>query len=85
VKLLGLREHGDSFHFIHRIYDVLFAVKSVGADGVVVEVNAASEWQGFGRFPSVRGVMTITVVQGPNTSRSTGQGIGTTKEGEPIT
>jgi hypothetical protein len=60
------------------------SVKSIGPEGVTIEANFVGESQGFGRFPSGRGMATATILQGPKTSRSTGQGVFVTKDGESI-
>jgi len=60
------------------------SIKSIGPEGVTIEANFVGETQGFGRFPSGRGMATATILQGPKTSRSTGQGVFVTKDGESI-
>jgi hypothetical protein len=60
------------------------SIKSVGAEGVTVEASFVGEVQGFGRFPSGRNTATMTILRGPKTTRSTGQGIFVTKDGESI-
>ncbi len=60
-------------------------IKGTGPDGVTIEVNYAGESKGFGRFPDASFVGTVTVVQGPaGVSRSSNQGLLTTKDGETI-
>jgi hypothetical protein len=58
------------------------SVKSVTADGVTFEGNFMSQIQGVGRFPSGMNMGTLTIVQGPNTARQTGQGVFTSKDGK---
>ena len=60
------------------------SVKSVTADGVVLEGNFVSQIQGVGRFPSGTNMGTATIVQGPNTMRQTGQGVFITKDGKSV-
>jgi len=60
-------------------------VKSTGPEGVTIEVNYMGEVKGSGRFPDANYVGTLTVVQAPSgISRSTNQGLMTTKDGETI-
>jgi hypothetical protein len=58
------------------------SIKSVGADGVSIEFSFASEVKGFGRYPGGRNTGTLSGLEGPNTNRSTGQGILVTPDGE---
>jgi len=60
------------------------SIKSISADGVTIEGSFVGEVQGFGRFASGRNMATITITQGPKTSRSTGQGVYVTKDGESL-
>jgi len=60
------------------------SIKSIGADGMSSEISFASEVQGFGRFPSGRNMGTLSGLDGPHTSRSTGQGVFVTKDGETL-
>jgi hypothetical protein len=60
------------------------SIKSVGADGIATESSFVSEIQGFGRFPSGKNMGTITAIEGPKTSRGTGQGVCVTNDGEAL-
>ena len=60
------------------------SVKSVTAEGVTLEGDFMSQIQGVGRFPSGMNMGTVTIVQGPNTARETGQGVFTTKDGKSV-
>jgi len=60
------------------------SIKSIGAEGVTIEASFVGELQGFGRYSSGRNVATMTIVQGPKTTRSTGQGVLVTKDGESL-
>jgi len=58
------------------------SIKSVDANGIAFEYTTASEVKGFGRHASGRNVGTISMVQGPATNMSKGQGVYTTTDGE---
>lgn len=59
------------------------SVKSVDSEGVHMEQNFASEFKGFGRFPSGRNMGTLNVVVRPDgLSRGTAQGICTMENGD---
>jgi len=60
------------------------SIKSVGAEGVTIEASFVGENQGFGRYPGGRNMATGTILQGPKTSRNTGQGVFVTKDGESL-
>lgn len=60
------------------------SVKSVGAEGVAMEISFASEVHGFGRCPSGKNMGTLSVLQRPSTSTSTGRGVFVTTEGESL-
>jgi len=60
------------------------SVKSIDSNGMSTEISFASEVQGIGRFPSGRNMGTLSGLDGPHTSRSTGQGIIVTKDGETL-
>jgi hypothetical protein len=60
------------------------SVKSVDANGISFEYTIASEVTGFGRLASGRNVGTISIVQGPVTSISKGQGVCTMTDGEML-
>ncbi len=60
-------------------------IRSTGPEGVTIEVNYMGEVKGSGRFPDGNYVGTLTVLQAPSgISRSTNQGLLTTKDGETI-
>jgi hypothetical protein len=58
------------------------SVKSVDANGITFEYTVATEVKGLGRFASGRNVGTISIVQGPATNISKGQGVCTMTDGE---
>ena len=58
------------------------SVKSVDANGIAFEYTTATEVKGFGRHASGRNVGTFSIVQGPVTNMSRGQGVYTTTDGE---
>ena len=60
------------------------SVKSIGPEGMVIELNIASEIKGFGRTPNGRNIGTLTLIQGPKLSPSTGQGMVVTEDGETL-
>jgi hypothetical protein len=60
------------------------SIKSIGPEGMTTELSVASEIKGFGRFPSGRNMGTLTAIEGPNTSRVTGQGVVVTTDGESL-
>jgi len=60
------------------------SIKSIGAEGVTAEASFVGEAQGFGRYSSGRNMATFTILQGPKTTRSTGQGVFVTKDGESL-
>jgi len=60
------------------------SIKSIGAEGVTVEASFVGESQGFGRYSSGRNMSTFTILQGPKTTRSIGQGVFVTKDGESL-
>ena len=60
------------------------SIKSIGPEGIVIEVNGVSEIKGFGRFPNGRNMGTMTALQGPKTSTSNGQGMIVTEDGETL-
>jgi len=60
------------------------SIKSIGPEGMTVEVSVATEIKGFGRHPGGRNMGTLTVLQGPNTSSITGQGVVVTTDGESL-
>ncbi len=60
------------------------SIKSIGPEGTTIEFNIVSQIKGFGRVPNGRNMGTMTVLQGPNTSNSTGQGMIVTEDGEML-
>jgi hypothetical protein len=60
------------------------SIKSIGPEGMTIEVTTAGEVKGFGRHPSGRNMATQTVLQGPITSRATAQGVLATTDGESL-
>ena len=58
------------------------SVNSVDANGITFEYTVATEVKGLGRLASGRNVGTISIVQGPITNISKGQGVCTTTDGE---
>ena len=60
------------------------SIKSIGPEGVTVEASFVGEAQGFGRYASGRNMATETIIQGPKTTRSSGQGVFVTKDGESL-
>jgi len=60
------------------------SIKSIGPEGTTIEISTAGEVKGFGRHPSGRSMATQTVLEGPSTSRATGQGVLATTDGESL-
>jgi hypothetical protein len=60
------------------------SIKSVGPEGITIELNIMSEVKGHGRTPNGRNIGTLTLIEGPKTSPSTGQGIFVTEDGETL-
>jgi hypothetical protein len=60
-------------------------IKSVGPDGVNIEVNYAGEYKGFGTLPDGTFIGTANILQKPNgMNLETDQGVLTTKDGEVV-
>jgi hypothetical protein len=60
------------------------SIKSIGPEGTTIEFNYVSQIKGFGRYPNGRSIGTLTMVEGPNTHTSTGQGMIITEDGEML-
>ena len=60
------------------------SIKSIGPEGATIEFSMVSQIKGFGRTPNGRNMGTMTAVEGPNTSTSTGQGMVVTEDGEML-
>jgi hypothetical protein len=60
------------------------SIKSIGPEGMTIEVSFVSEVKGFGRYSGGRNMGTLTVIQGPSTHKTAGQGIFVTTDGESL-
>ena len=60
------------------------SIKSLGPEGMNIELNIVSEIKGYGRWPNGKNMGTMTALEGPKTSTSTGQGMVVTEDGETL-
>lgn len=60
-------------------------IKSMEPEGMVIEFSVVGEIKGFGRFPNAKCMGTVSfAVEGPKTTRMTGQGKAVTQDGETM-